>query len=44
LDLMDNMEFIQELKFGIGDGNLQYYLFNWMCPELTPEQNGLVLL
>ena len=20
---------LEELKFGIGDGNLQYYLFNW---------------
>ncbi|EEC06084.1 N-myristoyl transferase, putative [Ixodes scapularis] len=29
LDLMDNKEFLEKLKFGIGDGNLQYYLYNW---------------
>lgn len=29
LDLMDNQPHLEPLKFGIGDGNLQYYLFNW---------------
>ena len=29
LDLMDNKQFLEELKFGIGDGDLQYYLYNW---------------
>ncbi|XP_022649435.1 glycylpeptide N-tetradecanoyltransferase 2-like [Varroa jacobsoni] len=43
LDLMDNKEFLEELKFGIGDGNLQYYLYNWRCPALEPEKIGLVL-
>lgn len=38
LDLMDNKTFLEDLKFGIGDGNLHYYLFNWKCPELKPEQ------
>ncbi|VDN57264.1 unnamed protein product, partial [Dracunculus medinensis] len=32
-----------ELKFGIGDGNLQYYLYNWKCPDIKPEKVGLVL-
>ena len=44
LDLMDNSTFLTELKFGIGDGNLQYYLYNWKCPEITPQETGLVLL
>ncbi|CAH1789246.1 unnamed protein product, partial [Owenia fusiformis] len=43
LDLMDNKEFLEKLKFGIGDGNLQYYLYNWKCPPMTPQQIGLVL-
>ena len=30
--------FLEDLKFGIGDGNLHYYLYNFKCPELTPEQ------
>lgn len=44
LDVMDNKEFLQPLKFGIGDGNLQYYLYNWRCPRLEPNEVGLVLL
>uniref|UniRef100_A0A183E023 Glycylpeptide N-tetradecanoyltransferase n=1 Tax=Gongylonema pulchrum TaxID=637853 RepID=A0A183E023_9BILA len=32
-----------ELKFGIGDGNLQYYLYNWKCPDIAPEKIALVL-
>ena len=35
----------QELKFGIGDGKLRYYLYNWrVAHELQPSQVGLVLL
>ena len=36
LDLMENKEFLEALKFGIGDGNLQYYLYNWRCPPIPP--------
>ena len=43
LDLMDNGEFLEKLKFGIGDGNLQYYLYNWRCPTMQPKDVGLVL-
>ncbi|XP_018318725.1 glycylpeptide N-tetradecanoyltransferase [Agrilus planipennis] len=43
LDLMDNKEFLEPLKFGIGDGNLQYYLYNWKCPNMPPNKIGLVL-
>ncbi|KAI1283715.1 Glycylpeptide N-tetradecanoyltransferase 2 [Halotydeus destructor] len=43
LDLMDNSEFLEKLKFGIGDGNLQYYLFNWKCPTIDASKVGLVL-
>eukprot|EP00434_Breviolum_minutum_P002245 symbB.v1.2.001977.t1/scaffold78.1/size345887/14 len=34
----------EELKFGIGDGHLQYYLYNWKCPRIEPKGIGLVLL
>eukprot|EP00920_Eleutheroschizon_duboscqi_P030663 GHVT01074118.1.p1 GENE.GHVT01074118.1~~GHVT01074118.1.p1 ORF type:complete len:510 (-),score=122.80 GHVT01074118.1:357-1886(-) len=44
LDLMENKTFFEELKFGVGDGHLQYYLFNWRCPSLTEKEVGLVLL
>ncbi|XP_030829999.1 glycylpeptide N-tetradecanoyltransferase 2 [Strongylocentrotus purpuratus] len=43
LDLMDNKEFLEKLKFGIGDGNLQYYIYNWICPTMKPQEIGLVL-
>jgi glycylpeptide N-tetradecanoyltransferase len=29
LDLMDNVDFLEQLKFGVGDGHLHYYLYNW---------------
>ncbi|KPP63244.1 glycylpeptide N-tetradecanoyltransferase 2-like, partial [Scleropages formosus] len=38
LDLMENKTFLEKLKFGIGDGNLQYYLYNWKCPPMEPEK------
>lgn len=44
LDLMENMKFIEPLKFGMGDGFLQYYLYNWQSPEKNPSEVGLVLL
>jgi glycylpeptide N-tetradecanoyltransferase len=44
LDIMQNSEFLKNLKFGIGDGHLQYYLYNWRCADMTSENVGLVLL
>lgn len=35
---MNNTEFLEKLKFGIGDGNLNYYLYNWKCMEMKPPQ------
>lgn len=43
LDLMDNKGCLEALKFGAGDGNLQYYLYNWKCPDMPPYKVGLVL-
>ena len=44
LNIMDNDEYLKDLKFGIGDGHLQYYLYNWLCPDMKPTDIGLVLL
>ena len=44
LDLMQNGTFLEELKFGPGDGRLQYYLYNWACPVMESEDVGIVLL
>ena len=39
------VQFMKDLKFGIGDGHLQYYLYNWkVAKPLLPSQVGLVLL
>ncbi|CAH0549780.1 unnamed protein product [Brassicogethes aeneus] len=43
LDIMENSEFLETLKFGIGDGKLQYYLYNWKCPSMGSDEIGLVL-
>lgn len=44
LNLMDNDDFLKELKFGLGDGNLQYYVYNWACPTMESKDVGIVLL
>jgi glycylpeptide N-tetradecanoyltransferase len=44
LDLMENARFLKDLKFGIGDGNLRYYLYNWRLNDVVePSQIALVL-
>ena len=36
---------VADLKFGVGDGKLRYYLFNWrVAREIPPNQVGLVML
>jgi len=44
LDILDNESVLKDLKFGIGDGHLQYYMYNWRCPSVKAHQVGLVLL
>lgn len=38
LDLMENADVLENLKFGIGDGNLQYYIYNWKCSSMEPNE------
>lgn len=44
LDIMQNEEFLKEHKFGIGDGNLHYYFYNWRVQKFTPQDVGVVLV
>ena len=44
LELGNNGEFFKPLKFSIGDGSLNYYLYNWKCRSLDSSKNALVLL
>ena len=44
LDIMDNKEFLEEHKFGVGDGSLHYYFYNWRVPDIDPNQVSMVLV
>nr|XP_040032348.1 glycylpeptide N-tetradecanoyltransferase 1-like isoform X1 [Gasterosteus aculeatus aculeatus] len=42
LDVMDNKSFFENLKFNVIDKSVRYYLYNWMCPDMSPDKVGLV--
>lgn len=44
LDLAQNSQFFRDLKFHVGDGQLNYYLYNWKCRPVPKDKNALVLL
>ncbi|KAL8492547.1 hypothetical protein ACS0TY_023946 [Phlomoides rotata] len=45
LDVMENEQYLMELKFGRGDGQLYYYLYNYRLRDaLEPSELGLLLL
>lgn len=44
LTVMENSSFLELLKFGEGNGNLHYYIYNWTTPILNPNEVGIVLL
>ncbi|XP_012737000.2 glycylpeptide N-tetradecanoyltransferase 1 [Fundulus heteroclitus] len=43
LDVMDNVSFLEKLKFTISNKSVHYYLYNWTCPLMSPDKVGLVL-
>ncbi|KAL0219059.1 hypothetical protein P9112_004712 [Eukaryota sp. TZLM1-RC] len=43
LTIMDNDLFIKDCKFGPGDGNLNFYLFNWNLNPIESKKVGIVL-
>jgi glycylpeptide N-tetradecanoyltransferase len=44
LNLMGNEAVFTHLKFGIGDGKLRYYLFNYRFPHVEAREVGLIML
>jgi glycylpeptide N-tetradecanoyltransferase len=46
LQIMDNHLFLNELKFGVGDGVLNYYMYNYVLAEggVPPNKLGTVLV
>lgn len=37
LDVQENKPLLEALKFGVGDGSLHYYLYNWRVEKMGPE-------
>jgi len=45
LEVMDNTPCFSRLKFGVGDGVLNYFLYNWSAGEsVPPAEVGMVLV
>jgi glycylpeptide N-tetradecanoyltransferase len=44
LDIMDNKQFLEEHNFGVGDGNLHYYFYNWRVPDIQADGVSMVLV
>jgi glycylpeptide N-tetradecanoyltransferase len=44
LNIMENSVFLEELSFGRGDGNLNYYLYNYAMAGVEHGEVGLVML
>ena len=44
LNIMDNESVFKDLLFGMGDGTLKYYFYNFVCPETVPKDLALVLM
>jgi glycylpeptide N-tetradecanoyltransferase len=44
LDIMDNKPVFDELHFGVGNGNLYYYLYNWYLKKIPSTKIGAVLV
>uniref|UniRef100_A0A3Q2QU21 Glycylpeptide N-tetradecanoyltransferase n=1 Tax=Fundulus heteroclitus TaxID=8078 RepID=A0A3Q2QU21_FUNHE len=38
LDVMDNVSFLEKLKFTISNKSVHYYLYNWTCPLMSPDK------
>ncbi|XP_029954300.1 glycylpeptide N-tetradecanoyltransferase 2-like [Salarias fasciatus] len=43
LDAMNNTGFLEKLKFNVSHTEVHYYLYNWMCPRMTPDKVGLII-
>jgi len=44
LDIMHNKQVFEDLKFGVGDGNLHYYFYNWRIRDVEPDGVSMVLV
>eukprot|EP00917_Polyrhabdina_sp_WS-2016_P000291 GHVP01000640.1.p1 GENE.GHVP01000640.1~~GHVP01000640.1.p1 ORF type:complete len:470 (+),score=69.49 GHVP01000640.1:48-1412(+) len=40
----NTLDVLKNLNFGLGDGCLHYYLYNWRCPPISQDKIALILL
>lgn len=38
LDVMRNKAFLEPLKFTQRDNMVHYYIYNWTCPNISPDK------
>ena len=43
LEVMNNAQVFEDLKFARGDGTLHYYFYNWKLNSIEPSAMGVVL-
>ena len=45
-NIMDNESFLENLLFQVGDGNMNYYLYNWIMKvkKIESKELGVILL
>ncbi|KAL2914677.1 glycylpeptide N-tetradecanoyltransferase [Polyrhizophydium stewartii] len=44
IEFMDNAKFIEPLKFGRGNGDLHFYLYNYRCADVARENVALFMV
>ncbi|MCQ2820467.1 MAG: GNAT family N-acetyltransferase [archaeon] len=44
LNIMENATIFKDLLFGMGDGSLKYYFYNFVSPDTIPSDLALVLM
>lgn len=44
IDILDHSTVLEKLKFGRGDGGLNYYLFNYALHSIAPKEVGITML
>jgi glycylpeptide N-tetradecanoyltransferase len=44
LEIMNNGEFLDELKFGKGTGDLKFYFYNYRCTDIPHDKMGFLML
>ncbi len=44
LDIHENMEVTDSLKFDKGSGELYYYMYNWKTPNMEPSRMGKMFI